>query len=121
MSTLYSIDHETSTTVSANDQFPMHKTSTGRTMKVSGAAVRTYVLGITTSETLGFYGVTSVTQPTSSNQAAVATTATILLDTTLSATQRGYAFTTSTQPAAMITLLNQLRAYLVTLGLIKGS
>lgn len=115
MSTLYSIDHETATTVSANDQFPMHKTSTGRTMKVSGSAIRTYVLGTVSTETLGFFGATSVTQPTSSNQAAISTSVAV----SVSATQWAYA--TSTQANAIVTLANQIRADLVTLGLLKGS
>lgn len=68
-----------------------------------------------TTDTLGFYGATPSAQPTSSNEAAAAATAAV----SISATQWG--FSTSTQANAAITLVNQLRADLVTLGLIKGS
>jgi hypothetical protein len=115
MSTLYQIDQETATTVSAADQFPMYKTSTGRTMKASGAAIRTYVLGTVSTETLGFFGATSVAQPTSSNQAAATNSNAV----SVSATQWAYA--TSTQANSIVTLVNQIRSDLVTLGLIKGS
>lgn len=64
---------------------------------------------------VGFYGVVAITQPTSSNEAAVVTTSPV----SISATQWG--FSTSNQATAIITLVNQLRADLVSLGLIKGS
>lgn len=64
---------------------------------------------------LGFYGVTAVIRPTSSNEAAPASTAPV----SISATQWG--FSTSTQAQAILTLVTQLRADLVTLGLITGS
>lgn len=72
-------------------------------------------LGDASTDTIGFYGATPSTQPTSSNEAAVAATASV----SISATQWG--FSTSTQANAVITLVNQLRADLVTLGIIKGS
>lgn len=65
--------------------------------------------------TAGFYGTSATTQPTSASQAAVASTAPV----SITATQWG--FSTSTQAAAVLTLLNQLRRDLVALGLIKGS
>lgn len=58
------------------------------------------VLGSATTDKIAFYGVTAVTQPTASTQAAVTTGA------------------TTTQVGA---LANELRSALVTLGLIKGS
>lgn len=72
-------------------------------------------LGQSTSDAVGFYGVTPVAQPTSSNEAAVTTSASV----SISATQWGFA--TSTQATALVTLVNQLRADLVTVGIIKGS
>lgn len=63
----------------------------------------------------GFYGVTPVVQPTTSLQAAPASTAPV----SISATQWG--FSTSAQAQAVLTLVTQLRADLVTLGIIKGS
>ena len=64
---------------------------------------------------VGFYGVVAITQPTSSNEAAAISTAAV----SVSATQ--WAFGTSTQANQIVTLVNQLRADLVALGLIKGS
>jgi hypothetical protein len=113
--TEYTINSETSTTVSANDQFHMYKTSTGRTMKASGNAIRTYVLGTTTTETLGFFGVTATAQPTSTLQAVVTNSAAV----SVSATQ--WAYTTSTQADGIVRLVNRLRADLVSLGLIAGA
>ncbi len=72
-------------------------------------------IGSTITTTLGFYGTTPAAQPTSSNEAAVNTSPAV----SVSATQWG--FTTSTQANALVTLVNQMRADLVTLGLIKGS
>lgn len=66
-----------------------------------------------TSSKLGFFAASPVVQPTSANQAAVATTAA----TTGAAT---YGFT-SAQANGIVTLLNQIRSDLVTLGLLKGS
>jgi hypothetical protein len=68
-----------------------------------------------TSEKLSFYGVTPITQRTSASQAAVVTTAAI------STTSEKWGFSTSTQANAIITLVNELRAALVAVGLIKGS
>jgi len=69
----------------------------------------------TASSRVGFFGAAASGQPASSNQGAVATTAAA----SFTATQWGYS--TSTQANAIVTLVNQLRAVLVTLGLIKGS
>lgn len=71
-----------------------------------------------------FFGATPIVQPVGAGQAAVATTA-----VTTAATQTTpYGFATSTQAddltavvAANRTLVNQLRADLVSLGLIKGA
>lgn len=69
----------------------------------------------TPAGTVGFFGTTATTQPTSANQAAPASTSAV----SVSATQWG--FSTSTQANAIVTLVTQLRADLVALGLIKGS
>jgi hypothetical protein len=60
---------------------------------------------------IGFSGATGV--PAGANQAAVGTTA--------ATTTSPWGFGSSTQANALITLVNQLRADLVELGLIKGS
>mgnify|MGYP001562024649 CR=1 FL=1 len=52
-------------------------------------------------------------QPASANEAAVGTTA--------STTTSPAGYTTTTQANGIVTLVNQLRADLVDLGLIKGS
>src|SRR3990167_420185 len=109
MSTIYKIEAESDVgSVNAGDQFAVYKTSSGRTMRASGLEVLTYVLGTSTSDALGFYGVATVTQPTSSLQAAIASTAAA----SVSATQWGYS--TSTQADAIVTLANQLRSNLVS-------
>ena len=71
------------------------------------------MVGSSASEKVGFFGITPAAQPTSASQAAVATDAA----TTGAAT---YGFT-SAQANGIVTLLNRIRADLVTLGLIKGS
>lgn len=72
-------------------------------------------IGDSSSSKVGFYGATASTQPASASQAATLSTAAV----SISATQWGFA--TSTQADAIVTLVNRLRADLVTLGLIKGS
>lgn len=74
--------------------------------------------GLNTTSPLGFYGTAGATQPTSASQAAVATTVSISTGAT---TTTLWGFSTSTQANALVTLVNQLRSDLVTLGLIKGS
>lgn len=61
----------------------------------------------------GFYGTTPIAQRAGAAQAAVTTTA--------SQTTTPYGFSTSTQADAIVTLVNELRASMVALGLIKGS
>ncbi len=69
------------------------------------------VMGLSSTEKIGFYGATTVVQPSSASQAAVTTSVTTTATTTALATD----------VAALIVLANQLRAELVELGLIKGS
>lgn len=71
------------------------------------------VLGQSASEKIGFYGVTPIVQRSGAAQAAVGTTA--------ATTSTPWGFSTSTQADGIITLLNELRASDVALGLIKGS
>lgn len=70
-------------------------------------------IGEATTDKVSFYGVTPVVQPSSASQAAVATTA--------ATATTPWGFTTSTQANAIVTLVNQIRSDLVTLGLLKGS
>lgn len=71
-------------------------------------------LGTAASSYLAFYTASPTTQPTSASEAAVVTSAAI--------TAAGaYGFGSAGQANGIVTLLNQLRSDLVTLGLIKGS
>ena len=76
------------------------------------------------SDSVGFFGATVTTQPTSASEAAV----TVNTITTAATTTTPWGYGTSTQAnnvatevASAVTLVNQIRADLVTLGLIKGS
>ena len=81
---------------------------------IGGTSGDGVTIGTTSSGLLGFYGLaTPISQPTSSNEAAVATTVP-------SSTNVAFVLS-SAQQTAIITLVNQLRADLVALGLIKGS
>lgn len=72
------------------------------------------VMAQSASAYLAFFGTTFTSQPSGANQAAVATTAAI--------TAAGsYGFANAGQANGIVTLLNQIRGDLVTLGLIKGS
>lgn len=64
---------------------------------------------------VGFYGATPVVQPTTTLEAVAVSTAAV----SVSATQWGYA--SSAQADGVVRLVNQLRADLVSLGIIKGS
>lgn len=70
-------------------------------------------LGQSSTELVAFFGNTPVAQPSGSGQAAVSTAAA----TTGSAI---YGFT-SAQANGLVTLVNQIRSDLVTLGILKGS
>ena len=128
----------------AGDVVIYYNTSTGQTADSvvgsvsSGAATLKAAggtLGAATSSPISFYGTTPTTQPTSANQAAVATTAITAVATTAATSSSPFGFTTSAQANAILSainslitseaadrvLLNQIRSDLVTLGLIKGS
>lgn len=79
----------------------------------TSAALTSPMIGASATDTVGFFGTTKAVQPTSGNEAAVLTVAAV--------TVAGYSFVTAGQANGIVTLLNQLRADLVTLGLIKGS
>ena len=122
MSTIYSINAETSTSVSATDQFPMYKSSTGRTMKAAGSALQTYILGATSGSsgaTVGFYGQTPVVQQSGGAQADILSTAAV------SSTGTNFGYATSTQANGIVTLLREIRRVLVAstsgTGLMAGA
>lgn len=70
-------------------------------------------IGTEITQKLGFYNTTPIAQRSGSVQAAVATT---------SSTQTTpYGYTTATQADAIVTLVNELRAWAVAQGFIKGS
>jgi hypothetical protein len=66
----------------------------------------------TSSDTLGFYGVTPVARPSGSAQAALTLT---------TATTGGFGFSTSAAFTAFINQIEEIRASLVDLGLLTGS
>ena len=70
-------------------------------------------LGQSTTDTISFYGVTPVAQRSGAAQAAVTTTA--------ATSTTPFGFGTSTQAQAVVTLVNELRAALVAVGLIAGA
>lgn len=70
-------------------------------------------IGQSTTDKIGFYGTTPIAQRSGSAQAAVATTG------STGTSPKGY--TTTTQANAIVTLLNEIRAALVAIGIIKGA
>jgi hypothetical protein len=70
------------------------------------------MMGAAASSYVGFYGIGPVTQPTNAAQAALALT---------TAVGGGYGFNTATAFNAFTAQLENIRASLVLLGLIKGS
>jgi UDP-N-acetyl-D-mannosaminuronic acid transferase (WecB/TagA/CpsF family) len=71
-------------------------------------------VGQTITDKVSFYGVTPVVQRASASQAAVVTTQ-------HTSTTDSFGFATSNQAMSIITLVNELRAALVAVGIIKGS
>lgn len=84
--------------------------------QVGCASVSGITFGGSTSEKISFYGVTPVAQRASSSQAAVVTTAVGSAEETTN-----WAWTTQTQPAALIALTNEIRNTLVAYGMIAGA
>lgn len=75
-----------------------------------------------TGEKLGFLGATPVVQPASADQAAITDSSSGTADGTVAAISgSGADADINNNFAEVVTLLNQIRGDLVTLGLIKGS
>jgi hypothetical protein len=70
-------------------------------------------IGIATNEKLGFYNAAPIAQRAGAAQAAVATTA--------ATNVTPYGYTTAAQADAVVTLVNELRAWAVAQGFIKGA
>ena len=71
-----------------------------------------------TTDKISFYGVTPIAQRTGSAQAIAATT--VAVSTTTGAIT-SWGFSLSTQANGIVTLLNEMRATLIAVGLMKGS
>lgn len=125
-------DYLTYVKTDTSDRFELAVASVGATAAtLDGIST---VLGASSTTPLAFYGVTPTTQPTSANQAAVATTAITAIATTAATSSGAFGFTSAqangiiaglnsliTSRDAILVLLNQLRSDLVTVGMIKGS
>ncbi len=70
-------------------------------------------LGQSTTDKVSLYGVTPIVQRSGAAQAAVTTTG--------STSSTPYGFSTAAQADAIVTLVNELRAWAVAFGGIKGS
>lgn len=70
------------------------------------------VVGETTSDPVGFYGTAGIAQRKSSAQAALTLTTAI---------SNGFGFSTATAFSAAVAQVEEIRATLVALGLMKGS
>lgn len=71
-----------------------------------------YLVGQSASSKVGFYGKTPTAQRAGADQAAVTTTA--------ATTTTPWGFSTSAQANGIVTLVNEIRATLVAVGLMKG-
>jgi len=71
------------------------------------------LIGVTSAEKVGFYGIAPIAQRQSSAVAAVVTTAAI--NSSISSSCFGF---TSAQATALVALANELRAALVAIGII---
>ena len=97
-----------------SDRYTFHKTIQildGRNIQL-GVATGTK-FGTATTQKLGFYNTTPIVQRSGAAQAAVATTG--------STQTTPYGYSTSAQADAIVTLVNELRAWAVAQGFIKGS
>jgi hypothetical protein len=81
----------------------------GKTVHLAGSALAVSVK----DATLGFYGVAPIAQRAGAAQAAVATTG--------STQTTPFGYTTAAQADAIVTLVNELRAWAVVQGFIKGA
>lgn len=87
---------------------------TGRALGVSQSNPQLDGLSFTSGSTIGFFGASQSAQPANAAQAA-------LTLTTVLQGASAYGFTTNTGFTAFIAQLENIRASLVTLGLLKGS
>lgn len=85
---------------------------TGRALGVSMSNPQLDGLSFTSGSTVGFFGVSQTTQPANAAQAALTLT---------TATSNGFGFSTSAAFNAFTAQLENIRASLVLLGLLKGS
>ena len=80
------------------------------------------LIGASVTEKFAFWGKTPVIQPTATAQSAMSTTAVTTLVTTPTATDIATVVNAViARQEAVVTLVNRLRADLVTVGIIKGS
>jgi hypothetical protein len=85
---------------------------TGRALGVAMSVMEFDQISMTgTGSKAGFFGVSATTQPANAAQAALTLTTSL---------QSGFGFTTSAGFNAFIAQLENMRASLVTLGLMKG-
>lgn len=92
---------------------PGPSTTVTSLQSVTPASSGGYTVGQSITDPISFYGVTPIAQRAGSAQAAVATTA--------PTNSSPYGYTTSAQADAIVALVNELRATLVALGLMKGA
>lgn len=85
---------------------------TGRALGVSMSNPQLDGLSFTSGSTMGFFGVAQIAQPANAAQAAL---------TAVTATVCGYGFPSATAFNSFIAQLENIRASLVLLGLLKGS
>ena len=88
-------------------------TTTTSNTRSEGSSPDGHQYSYSATDPVGFYGVTPVNQRSGAAGAAVATT------TATTTTPAG--FTTLTQANAIVTLVNEIRASLVAIGIMKGS
>ena len=93
------------------------------------------LMGRSATDKIAFYGATTAVQPSTASQDAVVATAITATNTTVAITTAAHGFADGTQAdalivrvaqmqvdvAAVIVLANQMRADMVTLGLLKGA
>lgn len=85
--------------------------NTGETLNV-GRSGQTVKVQPSSSGSLSFYGATATAQPASAAQAAL---------TLVTGLSNGFGFTTTTAFSAFVAQVENIRASLVALGLLKGS
>lgn len=95
---------------------------TNGNVKRTLAQIVTYVLGSSPTALRGFFGATPVARPASTSQAAVPSTPiSATAGASYTSTEQALINALKAQVNAQTVLINQMRADLVALGLIKGS